>query len=190
MKIFMSHSSRQKLFVKELKSYLPEHIDLWIDEKQLLIGDDFGATIKKTIEEEVDFLILVIDNNALESEWVIREFNWGLKREDALGRTFVLPILLEKDAWNKLTDENIKKRKYIHCLEFTDSAIKSTAADLINELFAQVCKQLKGNLKLNQKNLQSNSLRKQIILPPMLLKKYYSWFIPTGKKLHLTRSSY
>lgn len=55
-------------------------MDLWIDEKQLLIGDDLGATIKKTIEEDVDFLILVIDNNAIESEWVIREFNWGLKR--------------------------------------------------------------------------------------------------------------
>jgi len=148
----MSHSSRQKLFVKEVRRYLPEHIDLWIDEKQLLIGDDFGTTIKKTIEEEVDFLILVIDNNAIESEWVIREFNWGLKRELELGRTFVLPILLEKDAWDKLSDENIKKRKYIHCLEFTDTAIKSAASDLINEMFALVCKQLKGTPNLNQKN--------------------------------------
>jgi len=148
----MSHSSRQKLFVKEIRKYLPEHIDLWIDEKQLLIGDDFGATIKKTIEEDVDFLILVIDNNAIESEWVIREFNWGLKKEIELGRTFVLPILLEKEAWDKLLDEKIKKRKYIHCLEFTDSAIKTTAYDLINELFVQVCKQLKGGDNLNQKN--------------------------------------
>lgn len=152
MKIFMSHSSRQKLFVKELRKYLPEHIDLWIDEKQLLIGDDFGVTIKKTIEEEVDFLILVIDNNSIESDWVIREFNWGLKKETEIGRTFVLPILLEKEAWSKLTDEKIKKRQYIHCYEFTDTAIKAASTELINELFALVCKQLQGNENPNQKN--------------------------------------
>lgn len=152
MKIFMSHSSRQKLFVKELRRYLPEHIDLWIDEKQLLIGDDLGSTIKKTIEQEVDFLILVIDNYAIESEWVVKEFNWGLKRETELGRVFVLPILLEREAWEKVPDENIKKRKYIRCTEFTDTAIKAAAADLINEMFALVCKQLKGEDSLNQKN--------------------------------------
>lgn len=153
MKIFMSHSSRQKLFVKELRKYLPEHIDLWIDEKQLLVGDDFGVTIKKTIEEEVDFLILVIDNSAIESDWVIREFNWGLKKEVELGRTFVLPILLEKEAWVKLTEEKIKNRQYIHCYEFTDTAIKAASSELINELFAQVCRQLQGNDKSsNQKN--------------------------------------
>lgn len=152
MKIFLSHSSRQKLFVKELRKYMPEHIDFWIDEKQIQIGDDFGSTIKKTIEEDVDFLVLVIDNNAIESEWVFREFSWGLKKETELGRTFVLPIILEQEAWENLGNEEIKKRKYIHCLEFTDTAIKSTASDLINEMFALVCKQLKGEKDLTKKN--------------------------------------
>jgi hypothetical protein len=38
MRIFLSHSSRQKPLVREMKRYLPDHINAWIDEKDLLVG--------------------------------------------------------------------------------------------------------------------------------------------------------
>lgn len=153
MKIFISHSHRQKLFIKELRKHLPEFLNLWIDEKKLLLGEEVQTTIKQTIEEDVDFLILVIDKNAIESKWVMKEFEWGIKKELRLKRPFVLPIVLEKDVWDSINDNNIKKRLFIHCYEFTDEAISNTAKNLINQLFAWTCKELYGtNVNAGQKN--------------------------------------
>lgn len=61
MRIFLSHSSRQKPLVREVKKYLPEHINEWIDEKDLLVGDEIDA--------DADFVILFIDSYAVESAW-------------------------------------------------------------------------------------------------------------------------
>ncbi|MGE0635816.1 MAG: TIR domain-containing protein [Bacteroidia bacterium] len=156
MKIFMSHSSRQKLFVKELRKYLPEHIELWIDEKKLLVGESLNQTIKKTIMEDIDFLILIVDRDGLKSNWVKIEFELGLAREKELGRIFILPILLEDDIWNDIDNAEFKERKFIKCYEFTDAAIQATSSQLINEIFAWVCKELfdkKANLSHNASSL-------------------------------------
>lgn len=153
MKIFMSHESKQKLFVKELRKYLPEHIDLWIDEKNILIGDNVSQTIKKTIMEDVDFLILIIDNNSINSGWVEKELSWGLEREKQLNRVFLLPIILDEEAWKSFENISIKNRKYIRCNELTDVSIQSVATQLVGELFAWVSKEL---FESNQEP-QSNS---------------------------------
>lgn len=57
MKIFLSHSSKHKPLVREIKSYLPEHLNLWLDEKELLIGDDISSSIKEVIEADTDFVV-------------------------------------------------------------------------------------------------------------------------------------
>ena len=155
MKLFMSHSSRQKLFVKELRKYLPEFLNLWIDEKELLIGENFGDTIQKTIQNDIDFLILILDSYAINSKWVIQEYKWGLEREKELGRTFVLPIVLDRDILDDTITFDIQTKKYIHCFEFTDANIKMAANNLINELFAWVCKEHFNSKK--EGNQQSNS---------------------------------
>ncbi len=152
MKVFISHSQRQKLFIKELRKHIPDFIELWIDEKKLLIGEEVQNTIKKTIEDDINFLILIIDRNAVESKWVMQEFDWGLKKELRLNRPFVLPIVLEKDIWDSIEDNNIKKRLFLSCYEFTDEAITITAKNLINQLFAWTCKELYGSgIEVEQK---------------------------------------
>jgi len=118
--------------------------------KKMNIGDDVVETLKKTILYDVDFLILIIDSNAIESDWVRQEFEWGLQKEKELGREFVLPIVLEKDAWAKLDNNKIKQRKYLHCYEFNDDDIKSTAIRFINELFAITSKELYGATKTSK----------------------------------------
>ncbi|MDN3725118.1 TIR domain-containing protein [Aequorivita sp. SDUM287046] len=145
MKIFISHSQRQKLFIKELRKHMPDFIELWIDEKKLLIGEEVQNTIKKTIEEDINFLVLIIDRNAVESNWVMQEFDWGIKKELKLSRPFVLPIVLEKDIWDSIEDLNIKKRFFLPCYEFSDEAIALTAKNLIHQLFAWTCKELYGS---------------------------------------------
>lgn len=141
MKLFMSHSSKQKLFVKELKKYLPESLNLWIDEKDIAVGTDLSQTIKNAINEEADFLIIVMDSYSISSNWVKQEIEWGLEKELELGRPFLLPLVLEPDAWAQLDNPKIKSRKYIRCYEFTDGEIQATATNLIFDLFLLISEQ-------------------------------------------------
>ena len=65
-------------------------------------GDAFPAELRSSIQSGVDFLIIFLDNDALSSEWVKQELNWAIEREKELKRTFILPILLEEVASEKL----------------------------------------------------------------------------------------
>ena len=119
MKIFVSHSSSQKLFVKELKRRLPDHLQLWIDEREIILGDNILSTIKDAIEIDSDFLIYIIDNKSIESPWVKKEIEWASQKEIEINRTFILPIVIEHNAWESLSD-SFKQRKYLKCDDFNE----------------------------------------------------------------------
>jgi hypothetical protein len=141
MKIFMSHSSRQKLFVKELRKYLPHHLNLWIDEREILLGASLNNTINESIDSSCDYFVLIIDHLAVKSEWVKIEIEIALNKEKKLGRVFLLPIVLDKDAWETWDFPDIKNRKYLSCLDFTDIAIESIAKNLSSEILGWLCKE-------------------------------------------------
>ncbi len=142
MKIFLSHNSRHKPLVREIKRYLPEHINLWIDEKDLLIGDDLNTSIKDAIETDTDFVIIFIDNYAIQSPWVLKELEWAINHEKEIRRTFLLPIVLEKEAWSKLVNDDLKGRKYLLCDDYSENHVKALANNLISELFAWLSRDL------------------------------------------------
>ena len=58
MRIFFSHSSRDKALLRELRGYLPPWISSWIDEDELLFGSDLDTSLKRTIDEDVDYVVL------------------------------------------------------------------------------------------------------------------------------------
>ena len=147
MRIFLSHSSHQKPLVREIKRFLPDHINVWLDEKDLLIGDGIDASIREAIEADTDFVILFIDFHAVESGWVLRELEWALNHEAKLGRTFVLPVVIDKEAWNRLDNQHFKARKYIACADFTESGIQSLSHTLIAHLFAWLSRDLTNSRK-------------------------------------------
>ena len=81
MQIFFSHNHEQKLFVKELIKLLPKHIEPWLDEKELSAGEKLESNVIETINE-CDFVVIIIHNDSVKSEWVMRELDWAIKRED------------------------------------------------------------------------------------------------------------
>ena len=95
LKIFLSHHSRQKLLVREIKRRLPEFIDIWIDEKDILIGDDLKGRIFQGIDEEADYVVLFLDEYAAKSLWVRKEIEWALEKETAQSRAILLPLLID-----------------------------------------------------------------------------------------------
>ena len=91
-KIFLSHSNRQKPLIREIRRHFPEHIDTWIDEKQLLIGDDLEASFERQINENSDFVLLFLDDDAARSSWVKKEIFWALSAESNKKRTILLVV--------------------------------------------------------------------------------------------------
>lgn len=138
MRIFLSHSSKHKPLVRELIHYLPDHVRPWIDERQLLIGDGISSSIQQAISVGTDFVVLFVDTNSATSAWVRKEIEWALQHERILGRTFVLPIVLELDAWPLIEPADFRERKYLSCIDFSEDGIRTLGQNLTSQLFAWV----------------------------------------------------
>ncbi|MDQ3818643.1 MAG: toll/interleukin-1 receptor domain-containing protein [Acidobacteriota bacterium] len=135
MKVFISHSSRDKALVREVLSYLPSHVSPWLDEREIRVGEDFHEVLERAINDETDFVVVFLDRNSIASEWVQRELTWSMERERQLGRVFILPVLLE-DVWSQVEPREFQKRKYLRCFDQSKRDVENLATELKDELFA------------------------------------------------------
>lgn len=140
MQIFLSHNSRQKPLVREIKNCLPEHLNLWIDEEKLLIGDDIANSIESTIRTETDYVLLFIDEHAASSDWVRREIDWTIQAERRHRRTILLSIVLDQAAVSRLDMFEIQQRKHLHLRDFSERSVRALAESISSELFALICR--------------------------------------------------
>lgn len=94
-KLFLSHSSSDKPFVKKLANDLIElgH-DIWLDEWQIRVGDCIVKGVEKGIEES-DYVIMILSENSVNSTWVEKE--WRTKYWDEINsnEVLILPVLKE-----------------------------------------------------------------------------------------------
>ena len=94
-KVFISHSSKDKLFVDMLVNDLLNHdIVPWYDKWCMNVGDSLHKKIGDGITD-CDYMIVVISPNSLKSKWVQQELNAGLARALEDDSVFILPIFLE-----------------------------------------------------------------------------------------------
>ena len=54
--------------------------------------------MKNAIENDCDFLILILDSYSVKSDWVKKEIDWALEKERKIKRTFLLTIVTEEEA--------------------------------------------------------------------------------------------
>jgi hypothetical protein len=155
VKIFMSHSSRQKLFVKELQRQLPRSMQAWIDERELRVGSDIESELEGAIRE-CDMFVLVVDRNSNQSDWVRKEISWALDREKELQQVFLLPIAVEEDAWDEV-DPRIKGRKRITVTDYTDETIAAAGRQLTSEVLEWLSNRLSVDNRLSPGVLERKS---------------------------------
>lgn len=75
MKVFISHSSVDKKFVRTLKSDLNENgIKTFVDEDSLELGDSLQERLDVAYDESSHFVIILTDNS-VSSDWVKYELN-------------------------------------------------------------------------------------------------------------------
>src|SRR5229473_4687525 len=95
-KLFISHSSQDDNFVRELQQALGDlGEDVWIDSRELRGGDPLWSVIQQAIEEASAYAI-VVSTDALQSKWVGRELRYALDVQKQRGkdRFPVIPLSL------------------------------------------------------------------------------------------------
>jgi hypothetical protein len=92
---FISHSSTDKLFaVKLCEDLIKLGGSVWLDEKDLNIGDTILDGIAKGIED-CDFTIAILSKSSIKSRWVQKELSLAMKKEIETGKKVVLPIRID-----------------------------------------------------------------------------------------------
>ena len=78
-RLFISHSSKDDAFVRELRQMLADHgHDGWIDSRELRGGDPLWPEIQSAIEAASAYAV-VVSTDALQSTWVGKELMHALK---------------------------------------------------------------------------------------------------------------
>jgi hypothetical protein len=95
MGVFISYSSKDKSFVERLSNKLVENrVGVWLDKWEMKPGDSLIDKIQSGLEDS-SYLLVVLSNNYVESEWCKKEQNAGLIKEINSKQVVVIPILLE-----------------------------------------------------------------------------------------------
>lgn len=143
MKIFLSHQSQNKSLVREFKSLLPSFLETWFDEENLPWGGIFPDELKSSIQSGVDFLIIFLDKDTLNSQWVKQELEWAIEREKEMKRKFVLPILLGEVGTENLPAKFLE-RSYLHTVDTDRLSIAALANKATIKLFQLVVEDFSG----------------------------------------------
>lgn len=94
-RIFLSHTSKDKPFVRKLANDLRANgHTVWIDEAEINIGDSLIGKIREGLDS-VDFVAVVLSKASIGSEWVQKELEIASNREIKEKRKVVLPIKIE-----------------------------------------------------------------------------------------------
>lgn len=95
-KVFVSHSSRDKGFVRLLVGDLQNAgLDVWFDEAEIGIGDSIVGRINDAIRD-TNYLIVVLSANSVDSPWVQAELNAAMMRQFSNKGMLVLPIKIDQ----------------------------------------------------------------------------------------------
>ena len=94
-KVFICHSSRDKLFVSRLAHDLEsENIPVWYAKWVLRPGDSLTERIQQGIEGS-GWFVVVLSENSIRSSWVKRELDAGLALELSRKRVYVVPVRID-----------------------------------------------------------------------------------------------
>lgn len=141
MKVFLSHSSKDKPLVREIRRSLPTYITTWIDEDQLHFDKDLSVTLENTISVHADFVVLFLSDDSASSDWVNREIVWAVEKEKHMEDPFLLVINMGVDD-RTISDMGLSERQYLKHDDYSEEGVRTTATKLTNSLAALITRRL------------------------------------------------
>ncbi len=136
MRIFISHAWEDKPLAKELAA-LTDFVDAWVDERELMGGQNLDPTIIRAIEDSHVFLVL-LSRISIAKAWVAKEVEWALDREAGKDRVFVLPVLIDSGidlAACAPPFAQFAERLYIDASDRSEAGKDKARAAITNTLF-------------------------------------------------------
>jgi hypothetical protein len=116
--LFISHSTLDKPFARRLISELSKDDSLkcWIDQKEILAGDDIQRTITSSLQT-ADYLLIIISANSTQSSWVNFEISQFMSVAD--GKKIIPIVITKGQAFPTPIDNLVRRLKY---LDFTEES--------------------------------------------------------------------
>jgi 5'-deoxynucleotidase YfbR-like HD superfamily hydrolase len=95
MKIFLSHSSLDKKFVRKIyDALISQGYEPWLDEIDIPLGGSIPFEISKGLDES-DVVLAFISKNSVSSNWVNTEWQLKFFEQVNKGKVLVLPLLMD-----------------------------------------------------------------------------------------------
>lgn len=92
MRVFISHSSRDKKFVRFLKDCLLENsIETWLDEDQLDLGDKLVNKLESALDKS-SHLVIILSPASVNSDWVSFELKRAIENNRTGLNSKIIPI--------------------------------------------------------------------------------------------------
>jgi hypothetical protein len=105
--LFLSHSSRDKNFVRELAEDLTFcEVDVWLDEWEISPGDSLHDALESALEKS-RFVAIVLGDNFADSRWARDEMKQAMSRERRSNQTSVLPLLVGKSEMPAFLEDKV-----------------------------------------------------------------------------------
>ncbi len=140
--IFLSHSSEDKEFVRDLHKILVDNgINSWIDEAEIKIGDSLLNKISEGIKK-ADYVAIILSPKSIKSSWVEKELEMAMHQEIERKGIKVLPLIIE----------DCDVPEYLKIKKYGDFRTPQSSLKSINELL--------NMLKEKQNELISNNNNK------------------------------
>ena len=191
MKVFISHTSSDHDFVLKLAHRLRnDGIDVWIDDWEIKAGDSIVEKVNNALIESY-FLLIVLSENSLKSNWVSKEMNVGLMRQLSSNNVMILPVLLELRSSDlpplfadiyavKFTRESINDIEYGKLIE---PIIERATSNSINQYQDRFFENVQYIDKIIEKD-NPTSQEVKFLLSLIQEEHYYNYFFRKVEKLH------
>ena len=146
MRVFFSHATPDKPAVRAIARLMPAHVECWVDETDLALGNSLRDRIRRAIDYESHYFVLFLSAVARDSVWVRQELDWALAREAEARRDYVLPLLLDDglalDA-APAAMQALLQRLYLPCFDVASArGRRKVAAQLSERLFESASRDL------------------------------------------------
>ncbi len=99
LRVFLCHSWSDKLVVRNLYRRLKtDHVDAWLDEENLLPGQDWHLEIRKAVRSSQAIIICLSKASVTKIGFVNKEIKYALDVADQQpeGAIFIIPLKLEE----------------------------------------------------------------------------------------------
>jgi prolyl-tRNA editing enzyme YbaK/EbsC (Cys-tRNA(Pro) deacylase) len=95
MRVFFSYSDDDEPLVREITGHFSPWLQTWIEEDRLLLGVELAGALDDAVYTGVDYVVLLFRGDAAAAAQLEQKVRWALEEEARLGRTFVLPVVLD-----------------------------------------------------------------------------------------------